>query len=515
MPTHNFLETIKNYYMARLFVFAIGGTGSRVLKSLAMLFASGIKPKSNIDYELVPIIIDPHKSNEDLKRTIRLLDNYQTISNEIGLDNGFFSTKISTLDKLATNNNRLSDSFTFNLQQVANTRFKDYIDFGQLNEVNRSLAEVLFSGKSINKRGEIVDLLDIEMDVGFVGNPNVGSVVLNQFKDSQEFKDFASNFNADDRVFIISSIFGGTGAAGFPTVLKNIRDAVSNPGIDSKGFLQDAKIGALTVLPYFNIEKESDSPIQKSDFIAKSKAALYYYKDNVTGNNSVNALYYIADDFSGKPYKNDPGDDGQKNDAHFVELASAMSIINFLEIPDNDLLCENGKALKPIYKEFGIRNDASEIIFSDFEDYTERKVSLRLSQFMLFQKYLKEHLSSSLEIQAWCNNNPIINKNFIDNTFYRTNLMEFFDSFLEWINEMSNNRRSFSPFNPNSSISTFIKGRDVKTGFLNNGINYSSFDNKLNKRSKYKGYSSASQKLVKLFFDTTEEILMSKFGLKN
>ena len=306
--------------MARLFVFAIGGTGSRVLKSLTMLLASGVKPNSEREFEIVPIIIDPHKSNEDLKRTERMLGNYQTISNEAGLDSGFFNTKITTLNNLVASN-RLSGSFTFNLQEVGGKKFKEYIDFNQLDDANKALADILFSGKSINKRHEEVNLLDVEMDIGFVGNPNIGSVVLNQFKDSQEFKEFASNFNEGDRVFIISSIFGGTGAAGFPTILKNIRDAMNNRNIDGKGFLQDAKIGAVTVLPYFNIEKDNDSPIQKSDFIAKTKAALYYYKDNVTGNNSINSLYYIADDYSGKPYKNDPGDNGQKNDAHFVEMA--------------------------------------------------------------------------------------------------------------------------------------------------------------------------------------------------
>ena len=164
------------------------------------------------------------------------------------------------------------------MQQVANTKFKDYIGFNQLERIdksNKALADILFSGKSINKGGEEVDLLETEMDIGFVGNPNIGSVVLNQFKDSDEFREFASNFNANDRIFIISSIFGGTGAAGFPTILKNIRDAMNNPNIDSKGFLQNAKIGAITVLPYFNIKKEDDSPIQKSDFIAKTSNLRY------------------------------------------------------------------------------------------------------------------------------------------------------------------------------------------------------------------------------------------------
>ena len=502
--------------MARLFIFAIGGTGSRVLKSLTMLLASGIKPTSQTEFEIVPIIIDPHKSNEDLKRTERLMDNYQSISNAVGLDNGFFSTKITTLDKLKLNSDsRLKPNFTFNLQQVANTKFKEYIDFNQLDNTNKALADILFSGKSISKRGDEVSLLEVEMDIGFVGNPNIGSVVLNQFKDSEEFKEFASNFNAEDRIFIISSIFGGTGAAGFPTILKNIRDAMKNKNIDSKGFLQDAKIGAIAVLPYFNVEKDNDSPIQKSDFIAKTKSALYYYKDNVTGNNSVNSLYYIADDFSGTPYKNDPGDDGQKNNAHFVELASALAVIDFLEIPDGSLECAEGKAIRPIYKEFGIRKESANIKFSDFEDVTEKKISLRLSQLVLFKKFLDEHLGDSMEKQPWSTGSPKLNQQFFNDTFYRTNVTEFLNAFSEWLNEMSENRRGFSPFILDSTLESLIKDKKASSGFLGlKKVNWRFYDSGLNKESNGKVYSSAAQKFIKLFFETTQEILTSKFGLK-
>jgi len=501
--------------MARLFIFAIGGTGSRVLKSLTMLLAAGVKPNSEREFEIVPIIIDPHKSNEDLKRTERLLSNYQSISNEIGLDNGFFGTKITTLDRLLTSQNRISGSFTFNLKEVGGKKFSEYIEFNQLDEPNRALADILFSGTSINKRHEEVNLLDVEMDIGFVGNPNIGSVVLNQFKDSEEFKEFASNFNSEDRVFIISSIFGGTGAAGFPTILKNIRGAMNNRNIDGKGFLQDAKIGAITAMPYFNIEKDVVSPIQKSDFIAKTKAALYYYKDNVTGNNSINALYYIADDYSGKPYKNDPGDNGQKNDAHFVELASALSIIDYLETPDRDLETSAGKAIKPIYKEFGIRNDSNSIKFQDLEDYTERKISLRLAQFALFRKYLREEFQTSIEKEAWSTDAPEINKRFADDSFFRTNLTEIFTSYGEWLREMAENKRAFAPFNLESTLESLVADKTVKKSLFSSKIDYPLVNDKLSKHSKGKTYTSAYQKLISVFFETTEDILTTKFGLKN
>ena len=47
-----------------------------------------------------------------------------------------------------------------------------------------------------------------DMNVGFKGNTNIGSIVLNQFTDSKDYNTFATNFVNGDKVFIISSIFG-------------------------------------------------------------------------------------------------------------------------------------------------------------------------------------------------------------------------------------------------------------------------------------------------------------------
>lgn len=502
--------------MARLFIFAIGGTGSRVLKSLTMLLAAGVKPESEKEFEIIPIIIDPHHLNEDLTRTVRLLENYQAICESAvidGKENGFFGTKITTLNKLMPNRSELETSFEFNLKQVADTQFKKYIDYDEMSEPGKALADLLFSGKSVDKRGAEIELLEVNMDIGFVGNPNIGSVVLNQFKDSEEFREFASNFSSEDRIFIVSSIFGGTGAAGFPTILKNIRNAKHNSSIDGKGFLESAKIGAITVMPYFNIQKDAQSPIQKSDFIAKTRAALYYYKDNVTGNKSVNALYYIADDFNGKPYPNDPGNKGQKNDAHFIELASALAIIDFLEIPDEKLKTKEGKAEKPIYKEFAIREDTATISFNDLEAQTERKLGLRLSQLTLFWKYLQEHFSKSIGKQAWSNDKPVIDTSFKNEPFFKDEVNDFMEAYASWISELNTNRRSFSPFDLSADLPAFIHHYPATTGFFAGRTDYTLFDGILNATCKNKVYASSRQKLLPLFFQGTEQLLTTKFGL--
>lgn len=497
--------------MARLFVFAIGGTGARVLKSLTILLASGIKPRSGPQFEIVPLIIDPHESNGDLKRALKLLNSYQKISDHASAQDGFFGTKISTLDKIAPTSN--VGGFTFLLQDVSNLKFKEYIDYNLLDESNRSFTDLLFSGKSVNKHGQSVDLLDVEMDIGFVGNPNIGSIVLNQIKDSQEFKEIASNYRENDRIFIISSIFGGTGAAGFPTLLKNFRDARNNANIGGVGFLQDAKIGAVTVLPYFNIAVDDASPIQKSDFISKTKSALSYYKDNV--NSSVNALYYLADDCAGKAYTNDPGHSGQKNDAHFVEMAAALAIIDFLEIPDQDLACVGGVPTQPIFKEFGIKNASDDLTFADFSEGTESQISLRLSQLYLFRKYLKEEIKKSSGNEPWSLRDPKIDSDFLSSPFYRTTLLEFFDSCEEWLVEMSNNRRGFSPFNFGSSLDSFIKGKKIESSMFSRGFSYAQFNGRLSKLSNGVEYPSPQNKILDLFFETTESLLKSKYGFSN
>ena len=67
----------------RRFLFLVGGTGSRVMRPLIMQFAAGVHPTTEsgkpMPLEVIPIIVDPHKANEDLKRTDHLLRWYKQI----------------------------------------------------------------------------------------------------------------------------------------------------------------------------------------------------------------------------------------------------------------------------------------------------------------------------------------------------------------------------------------------------------------------------------------------------
>ena len=56
--------------MKKVFVFCIGGTGIRVMKSITMLMAGGMDTNG---YMVVPVIIDPHLDLEEKKNLHSLL----------------------------------------------------------------------------------------------------------------------------------------------------------------------------------------------------------------------------------------------------------------------------------------------------------------------------------------------------------------------------------------------------------------------------------------------------------
>ena len=85
--------------MKKVFVFCIGGTGIRVMKSITMLMAGGMDTNG---YMVVPVIIDPHLDLEEKKNLHSLLDSYiniyqQSINNGTSTLNhldGFFNSEI-------------------------------------------------------------------------------------------------------------------------------------------------------------------------------------------------------------------------------------------------------------------------------------------------------------------------------------------------------------------------------------------------------------------------------------
>jgi hypothetical protein len=489
--------------MAKLFVFAIGGTGSRVLKALTFLLASGVK-MNNTD-EVIPIILDPHATNDDLLRTKDLLREYGTI--RAGLQtkptSGFFSTEIKTLNRSIGGNATIADTYVFELQGVQQEKFRDYINYEGLDAPSKAFASLLFSEEN----------METKMDIGFVGNPNIGSTVLNQFRYSDVFQAFAENFGANDRIFIVSSIFGGTGAAGFPILLKNIRGAQAIGQIPNPAFLTNAKIGAVTVMPYFSLTTNENKLIDPASFIAKTKAALNYYQKGV--NPAVNALYYIGDDQT-KAYTYDPGAGGQKNEAHFVEMASALSIVDFMNTDDSSLAVSNGRPTNPIYKEFGIEQDGLSLQLGNLAAGTKQLINLPLSKMALFSTYISQRLRQAAGTVQWSKANPQISTSFLNSGFF-TSVKNFDTAFRQWLTEMRNNKRSFEPFLLDAAnLGHTVRGFEPKKKGIFGGESdvkldiIDDLDQTLNKTAEGKAYGSEADKFIQLFSEGTEQFVRDR-----
>jgi hypothetical protein len=492
--------------MAKLFLFAFGGTGSRVVKSLTMLLASGVV-LTDTD-TLIPIIIDPDSANADFTRTIDILKEYKNIRAKGNSDKSdFFKIKISSLDEIGEGGS-ISDKFTYDIDGVKSQLFREFIGYTELDANNKAMSSLLFSKNN----------LDANMDVGFKGNPNIGSVVLNKFKQAEFFNKFASNFEENDRVFIVSSIFGGTGAAGFPLILKNIRDA-QHP-LPRWNFLNNARVGAVTVLPYFGVDATGTSVIDSNTFISKTIAALNYYADNICDNKSINALYYIGDNLTNDQKASD-GAETQRNNAHFIEMAAALSIVDFTNIPDLDLNNVNSKSTNPKYFEFGLKNETNSITFSDLASQTYEIIAKPLAKYSLFKTYMETHYDEScknLRIPHIYNGNNKLSKEILDLRF-RNSVASFNKHFTEWIDEMKISNVSFSSLDiqkNGANIYNQVNGKSTKKGFFDNmfqadGLN--NFISKLNANEPNYDTLIPTEKLLALFSKVTEEIVNKEIKL--
>ena len=480
--------------MSKIYVFGIGGTGSRVLRSLTMLLAAGVECKADT---IVPIVIDSDSAGGDVERTATLMRHYGEIRKKLDfgkhLENQFFRTEIR----------EITSNYHLPLSNVEDCLFEDYIEYPSMKRENQALVNVLFSQQNLHA----------DMQVGFKGNPNIGSVVLNQFEDSEIFQNFANEFTADDKIFIISSIFGGTGASGFPLLLKTLRE---NRDIPNQNLVNNAHIGAVTVLPYFKVRQDDSSAIDSATFVSKAKSALAYYYRSISQNHTIDNLYYIGDDTRSTTYKNCEGGINQKNNAHFVEMAAALSIIDF---------ANTEKPIETRHKEFGIEKDVNEIIFDILGPRTNSQVRRGMTQFMLFAKYMDE--AGDYLRQPWSKDRQL-DSTFFNSDFIRNLKRNILDQYRHWLAEMDAQDRKFTPFtfpysyDRNDEI-VVEKGRTDRVFDLVKGVkprklfttdsNYYLFDNRLNGTRGNSRSGSKEQQFMELFYLATKRLANEKLNI--
>ena len=298
---------MENYYFV-----SIGGSGAKTLEALTHLCVAGSLPDRG---KLNILAIDPDVGNGNLTRCGVTLNNYSVFQDlAVGSDSPLFKTKVNLIKPFPWNptehDRTLDDLMGYQIYKKA--------------PIGR-LYEVLYTGK---ERGTI-------LNEGFRGHPSIGAAVLAEKysmrdENSAQWNDFISKISNDTKsgkkikIFLAGSVFGGTGAAGIPTIAR----LLYNSFLDKKDS-DKISIGGALILPYFNFTAPDDETAlfaKSENFLTNTKAALKYYsqKDNV-----FNSMYFIGDSVATPVNQFSVGAATQKNDAHIVDFYSALAAIDF------------------------------------------------------------------------------------------------------------------------------------------------------------------------------------------
>lgn len=427
--------------MEKLFLFAIGGTGARVLRSFTMLLASGQDIMKN--YDVYPIILDYDETNGDTAIATRCIEHYNKIHQSIWKDKrltqdnlGYFKSNLCHLGK--DDNEFGASSFKMIYAPKGDKVFKNYIDYDQLGQDDvhkidttntHLLMQSLYNTDPVSVDAE----MNLKMDVGFKGNPNIGSLVFHDIdKECVEFSEFLSRLNTNDKVMVVGSLFGGTGSSGIPEIIRKIHSKAPT-----------VKVGAILVMPYF--APKSRGAIRPDIFNSKTKASINYYEasglidfdtEGKRRGGMLNSVYFVGDP---KPTGVEYCDGGidQKNPANITEFISALCILNYAAgnegcfkygvgqyITGNDVSVSN-----LIYKDLYRPNDFVEPIFKRFTSFT---VAMKYFMFRTLQP--DRSLRRTSYYSRFTLDNPRDNMKTL-----LSELQEFWKEYKEWLDEMSNN----------------------------------------------------------------------------
>ncbi|CAG5002180.1 hypothetical protein DYBT9275_02829 [Dyadobacter sp. CECT 9275] len=426
--------------MIKNVLIGIGGTGSRVIESVVHLCAAGLGPD-----KLHIFMIDPDQGNGNLTRTKSLIKRYTEVREKFQRteNNKSFKTEIIIPPGDAPFIWSIFDERDYTLSKYIN-----YDNISQTRPEIADLANVLFTEKE----------LTTSLNEGFRGHPSIGAVVMaDPPMDEYPFKllwDGIESLGKNDlRVFIVGSIFGGTGAAGFPTLgsrqlIKFNEKMHASLGSENSRVL----LGGALVLPYFSFSvdtaKSADEPmfVTTSDFPIATKAALQYYDDKELG---FDQYYFIGDSLAQKVGEFSTGSSTQENKPHYVEMVSALSSFDFF--------AQSGDNVSDGKKYFLASRENAEVTWNMLpltrasKDLTDQRRNFKkaISNFTIFSyaylTYGKKELGRNhrdVTIQPWYSENfkkdykeesVIYNPRHTMNSDLYAAMDDYLNSFLFWI----------------------------------------------------------------------------------
>ena len=377
--------------MAINVLIGVGGTGAKIVESALFLLSAGVGPKSRVVIGLV----DQDNSNGNVVRTEHLLG-------LLGRLKGDFSGSVNAIDWKASDSEGGTPLFSIEVEPLfgdggsAHWRpapdnmptLRHVLQHQEMPEDEKTLFNLLF-------RDESAAPADAEQTMnlaeGYRGRAHVGAAALVSAVDHDQPEFLTrlvelmrtSSGGDEVRIFMAGSLFGGTGAAGFPTIARMLHKLRAPD--NSKRIKGDkVHIGGALMLPYFQFgDPESDSAnvITSAQLLPQARVAIEFYQSLLQQEGVFDRLYVSGWDKMFPLNYHQPGRAEQRNPALLPELVAALAAMDFFTLEAADL-----PASQPLV---AARREDSAFGWSDLPAHGELK------------KRLYEGLGGTLRFALW------------------------------------------------------------------------------------------------------------------
>lgn len=315
--------------MTKSYFIGIGGTGARCAEALLHLCAAGLGPE-----ELWMGFVDPDASNGNLERTKDLLKLYQDTRASLRKPG---ASQLSPASPLFRTDIRTAKSGASWSQVPADyASMRALFHHSMMEDASRDLFDALY----------LREEQEMDLSHGFRARPAVGAAVIGARVAPEEtfWEDVfaarnAASQNRDVRIFLVGSVFGGTGASGFPVIAQRLREALGSNRIS---------IGGALALPYFAYGAPEGGEAIYADsgsFIHQARGALEHYQDRLSvpqqGGALFNNLFVVGWPRLVQLPVSHTGGKGQCNPPLLPELYGALAAARFFHggpVPDAKVL---------------------------------------------------------------------------------------------------------------------------------------------------------------------------------
>ncbi len=454
--------------MVDCYFLGIGGTGSKCVDNYVYSCSAGLGPE-----KLWIGMVDQDGGCGNVEKSSINIENYQRVRkflktpglSDINSATNLFKTNIISVPG-QNNWEPLKGSGT------TKPTLKNIFKFNALKDEIQDIMSCLYHPE---------DELELELDEGFRGRPSIGSAaILSRIHENEPF--WQTIFNSIDsakqghevRIFLVSSIFGGQGASGFPSIARLIRRI-----LEQKGIKEGVYIGGALMLPYFSFPKPPETETglfaYSDSFLEQTRGALDYYGrlfDEKNYQKTFDQLYVVGWDPLIQLKTFAKGGPNQNNPALLPEIFPSLAASKFYE----DKTIEEG-----IF--YIAKNENDSFSWADLPSINlnnKNSVKKLMSQFtrtaLAYREIYFPNLTPEkwrkVKRESWMRNllsKQGVNLDNEDTAMDLISLKRYFESYLEWLatmihqsNEYTDNNINLIDVNQFSQFDDSLQGEGVK-----------------------------------------------------